>query len=325
MAEAQWYYLEEGQQKGPVSERALLEMVTKKILSPSAKVWCPTASQGWEPVNTVAKFRKQLEIASILPKHSTDSPGGKRRAFAQMEAIGSSNTGIWADQGNDGPVTTQKRGFNFIGLGILVLLAASFGLAIMFRTDIENKFPSVFAKLYLQTATMRCKSNDNDAALAEFKQSIKLDPTNAEAYFHKGALEIKMSNTRDAWPDFQQSLKTDPKYTPSYLGIAYIEADTGNYKAAITDLNKALVINDKFADAYFARGLMREKLGSRAGAIVDLQTAAKFFDQEHLSNKKDKADKDIELLKAAEKDLNVAPPQLKWLEPNECLAHDLKP
>ena len=321
MAEAQWYYLEEGQQKGPVSERALLEMVTKKILSPSSKVWCPTASQGWEPVNTIARFRKQLELASLLPGAGDISE--KRRAYAQGAIKLDGGKGIWADKDQEGPLTTQKRGFNFVGLILLVLLAGSFGLALMFRTEIENKFPSVFAKLYLQSAALRCKSNDNENALAEFKHSIKLDSTNAEAYFHKGATEIKMGNTRDAWPDFQQSIKIDPKYLPGFLGIAYIEADTGNYKAAILDLNKALVINDDFADAYFARGLMREKLGSRAGAIVDLQSAAKLFDKQHLIGKLDKTNKDIQLLQEAEKDLKKPPPALKWLEPNECLAHDL--
>jgi|GEM_PF-6408170 len=323
MAEAQWYYLEEGQQKGPVSEKQLLELVTKKILPAGAKVWSPTATQGWEPVNSIAKFRKQLGIASLVPGMTDE--GSKRRAFAQTEIKSDGNKGIWADKDQEGPMTTQKRGFNFVGLGFLVFLVGSFALAIMFRADIENKFPDLFSKLYLQTATMKCNSNDNDGALSELKQAIKLDPTNAEAYFHKGAIEIKMRNTRDAWPDFQQAVKANAKYTPAYLGIAYINADTGNYKVAIEELNKALVINDKFADAYFARGLMREKLGSRQGAIVDLQTAAKLFDEQHLGSKLDKAYKDIQLLKEAEKDLKKPPPQIKWLEPNECMAHDLKP
>lgn len=322
MAE-EWYYLEEGQQKGPVSEKSLLEMVSKKILSPTTKVWCPTATQGWEPVNSIARFRKQLEYASLMPG-ATDT-GGKRRAYAQSEVKTDGNRGIWSDRDNSGPMTTQKRGFNFVGLAVLVLLVGGFGLAIMFRSEIENKFPTLFAKLYMQSAVMHCKNNDNEGALSEFKQVIRLDPSLAEAHFHKGAIEIKMRNTRDAWPDFQQAVKVDPKYVPGYLGIAYIEADTGNYKSALNDLNKALTIDDKFADAYFARGLMREKLGSRAGAIVDLQTAAKLFDQQHLGNKAEKANKDVQLLQAADKDPGQPAPQIKWLEPNECLAHDLKP
>lgn len=320
MAEEQWYYLEEGQQKGPVSERSLLEMVTKKILPAGAKVWCPTATQGWEPLNSIARFRKQLEFASLLPADS----GGKRRAYAMDEVKSDGNRGIWSDKDNSGPMTTQKRGFNFIGLGLLVVLVGTFGLAIMFRSEVEAKFPTLFAKLYMQTAAMKCRSNDNDGALAEFKQVIKLDPMLPEAYFHRGATEIKMSNTRDAWPDFQQAVKLNPKYVPAYLGIAYLEADTGNYKAALNDLNKALEINDKCADAYFARGLMREKLGTRAGAIVDLQTAAKLFDQEKSGPKAEKANKDVQLLQEADKDTSKPAPQLKWLEPNECLAHDLK-
>lgn len=323
MAEAQWYYLEEGQQKGPVTEKQLLELVTKKILSPSAKVWSPTATQGWEPVNTIAKLRKQLEFATLMPG-ATDT-SGKKRAYAQTEVKSDGGRGIWSDKDDSGPMTTQKRGFNFVGLAVLILLVGSFGVAIMFRTEIENKFPDVFAKLYLKTATVRCQNNDNEGALSDFKQALKLDPNLTEAYFHKGALEIKMGNTQDAWPDFQQAVKLDPKYVPGYLGNAYILADTGNFKAAINDLNKALVINDACADAYFARGLMREKLGSRAGAIVDLQTAAKLFDQQHTGSKAEKANKDIELLQKAEKDLKSPPPAIKWLEPGECLANDLKP
>lgn len=320
MAEAQWYYLEDGQQKGPVSDRSLLELVIKKILSPSTKVWSPTATQGWQSVDSIPQLRKQLQLSAIIPKTESDS---KRRAYAPTEAKATSGSSVWADKSQEGLVTTQKKGFNWLNLVIIVALIGSVLAAFAFKDKLEQQFPDLFAQLYMKSGTMKCQNNDTEEAIKEFKQVIKLRPAQAEAYFHKGAAEIKTGNTRDAWPDFQQAVKIDPKYVPAYYGIAYLEADTGNYNAAIKDLNQALVLDDKFADAYYGRGLMREKMGSRAGAIVDLETAAKLFSARQLDKKAERVNAVIKELKDANAATDKPAPQLKWQEKGDCLAHDL--
>lgn len=64
MSEAIWYYLEAGNQAGPVEQEALAGMVRSGRLPPGTQVWRAGMS-GWEPWNTIP------ELASAAPDPAT--------------------------------------------------------------------------------------------------------------------------------------------------------------------------------------------------------------------------------------------------------------
>ena len=55
MEESMWYYLQDGQQAGPVAKDQLLSLFQQQVLAPDNSVWCAGMEQ-WMPANTVPGF-----------------------------------------------------------------------------------------------------------------------------------------------------------------------------------------------------------------------------------------------------------------------------
>lgn len=90
----------------------------------------------------------------------------------------------------------------------------------------------------------------------------------------------KLGDIEKAIADFNQTLKIDPKFVDAYYnrGLAYFKQR--NPQAAIADFNQALKINPNLADAYANRGLSQYALGDKRTAVADLQQAARLFRQQ---------------------------------------------
>ncbi len=90
MAEqAGWYYLQEGQQKGPVSSAQIKALLNDKILTAETSIWNPSVTAGWMPIYQVAEFKSSVGKYSV-PKITNDPlPGAAtfldpwRRLFAR--------------------------------------------------------------------------------------------------------------------------------------------------------------------------------------------------------------------------------------------------
>ncbi|AFZ23529.1 tetratricopeptide repeat protein [Cylindrospermum stagnale PCC 7417] len=80
--------------------------------------------------------------------------------------------------------------------------------------------------------------------------------------------------------DFNQTLRIDPQSVDAYYnrGLAYFKQR--NPQAAIKDFNQAIRINRNLADAYGNRGLAQYTLGDQTSAIADLEQAARLFRQQ---------------------------------------------
>ncbi len=97
----------------------------------------------------------------------------------------------------------------------------------------------------------------------------------AWAYRNRGlAYKAKDDNGR-AIADYDQSIRLDPKYAPAYGNRGYTYFTKGDYDRAIADYDQAIRLDPKPSIAYFNRGLANFYAGALSKALADLnQTRA---------------------------------------------------
>ena len=96
---------------------------------------------------------------------------------------------------------------------------------------------------------------DQERAIADFSQSIRLDARNALAFYNRGLAYWDRREFDTALADYEQAIRINPGYAPTYYnrGLAYYEQR--DYDRAIHDLNQAINGRPNYPLAFNIRGL----------------------------------------------------------------------
>ncbi|MBS0540680.1 MAG: tetratricopeptide repeat protein [Proteobacteria bacterium] len=116
--------------------------------------------------------------------------------------------------------------------------------------------------------------NDIQKAIADFTEGIRLDPNYAFAYFQRGFAYHSLDEADKAIADYTTSIELDPKYITSYLnrGIVYYTRK-GNFDAAIADFTKALQLGPDNINGLMHRGVAFGANGEFDKGFADLNRA----------------------------------------------------
>ncbi|WP_295616141.1 tetratricopeptide repeat protein [Chamaesiphon sp. GL140_3_metabinner_50] len=167
------------------------------------------------------------------------------------------------------------------------------------------KYPEAYA--YYGRGNAKRNSGDNQGAIADYTQAIKIDPGYKQAYNNRGAVKAdlgyyqeaaidfsqvismdfndsmayhnrgvtksKLGNKQGAIDDYTQAIKIDPNYTDAYVNRGLAKSSLGDNREAIIDYNRAINLNPKDADNYVHRGTAKFKLGDSQAAIIDFDRA----------------------------------------------------
>jgi tetratricopeptide (TPR) repeat protein len=92
-------------------------------------------------------------------------------------------------------------------------------------------------------------------AIADFNQTLKLDPAYIAAYNSRGFAYMSNGDYDRAIADFNQAIRLDPAYAFAYnnRGLAYMS--NGDHDRAIADYNQAIRLDPAYPVAYNNRGL----------------------------------------------------------------------
>lgn len=114
-----------------------------------------------------------------------------------------------------------------------------------------------------------------DRAIADFTQSLSLQPQNAGALNNRGQCHYLRQNYAEAIRDFSAALKQDPKnfLARNNRALAYIA--TRDWKAARSDLQDALQQVPDYPEALNNRGVVHQKMGLHDEAVKDFTAALK--------------------------------------------------
>ncbi len=129
------------------------------------------------------------------------------------------------------------------------------------------------ATIYFNRGLEWQNKGERDSAIADYTQTIKLDPKNAPAYNNRGNARKDKGDLDGAIADYNQAIQIDPKYTFAYNNRGTARHDKKDHDGAIADYNQAIQLDPKYAHAYNNRGIARKDKGDFSGAIADFGQA----------------------------------------------------
>ena len=149
-----------------------------------------------------------------------------------------------------------------------------------------------------------------DLAIADFSESIKLDPSFIDAFGDRAITLTAAGRLMDAIPDFTHVIEVDPKSGYAFydrglcyeiLGLDDLAIDDfsaaivlapndaykwerrgtvyfrkGEHDLALADYEKALTVDPQYAPALYGRGAVKMKKGDLAGGGADIAQAKHF-------------------------------------------------
>jgi tetratricopeptide (TPR) repeat protein len=132
---------------------------------------------------------------------------------------------------------------------------------------------NALASAYYNRALARLEMGQYDRAIADFDESIRLDPTSAWTFLNRGNAWYGKGDLDRALADFDQAIRLDPKYALPYNNRAEVHKDRGDLHQAIDDYGRAIDLDRGYTAAYVGRGLAYEGLGEAARAREDFNSA----------------------------------------------------
>ena len=128
------------------------------------------------------------------------------------------------------------------------------------------------ARLYAGRGVTYLAQGDLDHAMADFNESMRVDPTYARAYNDRGITWYRTGDLDRAIADYDQAIRLNPKDAKAYYNRGVAWSDKGNLDRAIADYSEAILLNPKHASSYYNRGVAWVKKRSLQKALADFET-----------------------------------------------------
>jgi len=146
-----------------------------------------------------------------------------------------------------------------------------FSQALDFFNEDLRQNPS--ADAYRIRGTIWSEKGDNDNAISDYNDAIRLDPKRATAYYKRGNGWVRKGEYDKAIADFDVAIRLDPKNALIYNNRALAWNKKGEYDKAISDCNEAIRLNPMKVKAYTNRGNAWKNKGQYDNAISDYNKA----------------------------------------------------
>lgn len=114
---------------------------------------------------------------------------------------------------------------------------------------------------------------DLNGAIAAYRQSLEVNPTDPQVYCRRGHLLIDCNRSAEALADFNEVVKLAPGLSNGYYGRAHVRYETQQYAEACDDYNIAIRLDDQHAQALIERGHCFAMLGKMSEAKTDRESA----------------------------------------------------
>jgi tetratricopeptide (TPR) repeat protein len=134
--------------------------------------------------------------------------------------------------------------------------------------------PANRAGAYISRGIAHYNKGENEPAIADFSEAIKLDPSDAKAYANRGtAYERKRDYDRaiEAIEDYTTAIRINPSDAGAYNGRAEAYFTIGEAAQGLIDAERSLQLRPNDAATLYTRGIIYEALGRREDAIADFR------------------------------------------------------
>lgn len=131
-------------------------------------------------------------------------------------------------------------------------------------------------KVY-NTGCPKLRNGDYAGAIADFTESIRLDPNQTAAYNNRAIAKIHLNDYKGAITDYENIVRVEPNKPDGYEGRGRVKLYLEDFGGAIIDFNKAIEVFSGWSsdDLYILRGDAKYGLKDFKGAIADYSKACK--------------------------------------------------
>lgn len=130
-----------------------------------------------------------------------------------------------------------------------------------------------YSNAYYRRAIGRYDQGDKQGAIADYNEAIRLNPNNAIAYFNRGVALYNVGNYQDAIADFSQSISFDPNDISAYYARGVARRNLKDGRGMFEDFDQIVRLAPNNAKTYFNRALARATLLDREGTVSDFTEA----------------------------------------------------
>src|SRR3984885_3135419 len=142
------------------------------------------------------------------------------------------------------------------------------------------------AKVHFDRADQRRDQGDLDGALADYSESIRLDPKYPFSYNGRAGVRRDQGDLDGALADYNEAIRLWPSFFVFYGSRGDCRKDQGDLDGALADYNEIIRLNPKLGFGYFKRAFCRRDLGDLVGALADLDEAIR-LDPEYATKAQD--------------------------------------
>ncbi|MGU3538668.1 tetratricopeptide repeat protein [Methylobacterium sp. A54F] len=128
---------------------------------------------------------------------------------------------------------------------------------------------------YFNRGLAYANKEDYERAIADFSESIRLDPSNVDAIRKRGESYESLEQYDRALKDLDQAVRLDPKDARNFAARGTTYRSTGAYEKSLKDYDDALRLDAKGSWIHYGRALTFEKNDQPDKALLDLEAAAR--------------------------------------------------
>lgn len=110
----------------------------------------------------------------------------------------------------------------------------------------QRKKQAAFWLEYSQQLSTAIRYNE---ALKAAERAVKLDETNAEAWYVLGTCQAMLAQYEQALAAFERALALDEEYVPAWDGKAWVLGILGHKIEALEAINRALELDPEYFEA----------------------------------------------------------------------------
>jgi tetratricopeptide (TPR) repeat protein len=147
--------------------------------------------------------------------------------------------------------------------------------------DEEEKAEATNANLpflHFNLGLVRQRLEQTEAAEAEYRKDIALEPDMAYNYEQLGKLYEQQGRDEDAEKMYHEALAREPRLAESLLKLGQIHQRKGKNQEALKELDAALKLAPDNESIHFVRGRVLLALGRKEEGKAELATAQKMLD-----------------------------------------------
>jgi len=128
---------------------------------------------------------------------------------------------------------------------------------------------------FLDSANYKLGAKDNQGALADLEQVLKLEPDNEHARWLVAMVKLQERDFTGALPDWDRLLQLKPDNIDYAMNRGWVRLHLGDYDGSIADCSNVLKTHPDNKTAFLWRGLNEEIKGDFVAALADYDEVIK--------------------------------------------------